>query len=102
MADREAGQVRSGGETRHAKRRGGELQIKPEDREAGDKLIAYRRLQTKTAGGQGQSVCNKASHVIIPVANLRQSGAARQGFLKGAHAPWRAGNGQSWTPVLLG
>jgi hypothetical protein len=78
MANREAGQVRSRREPGHAERRGGKLQIKPENCEAGDKLIAHRRLQTKTAGLRGQSVCCEALHAVVPRANLGQSGRAGQ------------------------
>jgi hypothetical protein len=97
MADRKAGKVGAGRETRQAERTGGELQIKPEDCKACDELIAREQLLAKTASRHDQSIRCKTRHAIIPSrGTLRQSLSLQQGittFLAIRCALWRAHHG---------
>ncbi len=81
MANRKAAKVRPGSKARRAERAGGELQIKPEDRQAGDKLTTRRRLRAKAVHKRGQCVGDTAQHSVLPGRKLRQSCAMQQAIM---------------------
>src|ERR1700761_9706112 len=66
MADRRAGKVWPRCSARHAKRAGGELQIKPEDGEDSDELIARQGLAAKAASRRNQCLRSETRHGVIP------------------------------------